>query len=433
MTAASPLDALRQEVRIGTARTGLWGAALAITAFIVWGMFAELDEVAVAAGEVIPSEQLQVVQHLEGGVIESIAVREGDPVASGDLLMRLNLAAGGINREELLSRRDGLLLTQARLKAEIAGADPAFPPDLRERRPAMAQAEMQTFEARRSAYESDMAVLSEKVQQRHLQVAELTAGIRAMRNDLELARQRLSMSADLLEEGLTPRMEHVEIEAEVERLVGQIDVLERKLARARGGISEAEAEQARERQAFRRRASEEMSTVERDLSAIRETLNTATDQVRRAEVRSPIDGIVKNLRTSTVGGVVRPGEPIVEIVPVSDALEVVARLDPKDRGYVEAGQRAVVKVSTYDYARYGGLEGTVERISASTNTDDQTGQPYYEVVVITKQTHLGDAEGEFPITPGMQATVDIHTGTRTVLDYLVRPVLKLQHEAFRER
>ncbi|HAE02955.1 MAG TPA: HlyD family type I secretion periplasmic adaptor subunit, partial [Rhodospirillaceae bacterium] len=142
--------------------------------------------------------------------------------------------------------------------------------------------------------------------------------------------------------------------------------------------------------------------------------------------------IVMDLRTNTIGGVIRPGEPIAEIVPVSNDLQILAKLNPKDRGFVAAGQKAVVKITTYDYARYGGLDGVVERVSASTSTGQQ-GQTYYEVVVRTDKTYLGTQEGDFPITPGMEATVDIHTGTRTVLDYMVRPVLKLQHEAFRER
>ncbi|MDX1738695.1 MAG: HlyD family efflux transporter periplasmic adaptor subunit, partial [Alphaproteobacteria bacterium] len=151
----------------------------------------------------------------------------------------------------------------------------------------------------------------------------------------------------------------------------------------------------------------------------------------RADIRSPIDGTVKKVRYNTIGGVVSPGESILEIVPAGENLVIKAELSPTDRGYVEKGQRAVVKISTYDFARYGGLEGIVDRISASTNTN-ANGAPFYEVVVTTNKNFLGE-NGDYPITPGMQATVDIHTGTRTVLDYLVRPVLKLKHEGFRER
>lgn len=429
-----PLESLRRSARVGASRICIWGPGILLAGFIVWSAFAHLDEVAVATGEVIPQQQLQVVQHLEGGVIERILIREGDIVETGQVLMQLNLGGAGINREELQVRLDGARLARARLIAESEGgrAPPDFPADLVESRPGMVAAELRKYDARRRDLDASLAVLDERANQRGLEISELEAQLASIRRDLGLARQRLSMSADLLQDGLTPRMEHVEIEAEVEKLVGQVSVLEQSIPRARAALSEIRAQRAREIESYGRRALEELVPVEARIAELRETLETATDQQLRAEIRSPIDGTVKNMKTNTVGGVIRPGEPIAEIVPASDDLEVRARLNPRDRGFVAEGQRAVVKITTYDFARYGGLEGHVERVSASTNTDQQGGA-YYEVVVRTERNYLGEREGDFPITPGMEASVDIHTGTRTVLDYLVKPVLKLQHEAFRER
>lgn len=430
----SPLERLRSSVRIGGSRFCTWGPGLLLAGFLGWGSMAELDEVAVAIGEVIPQQQLQVVQHLEGGVIEEILIQEGDQVSRGQVLMQLNLAAGGINREELQIRLDGMLLARARLHAESEGGEnePEFPPELIETRPELVQAELRAFMARKRDLLSSLNVLDERASQRRLEVGELEAQIASTQRDLALAEERFAMSSDLLEEGLVPRMEHVEVEAEVEQLRGQVDVLNQSIPRARAALNEITAERERDRERYRRRALEELVQVETNIAGLRQTLETATDQELRAEIRSPIDGVVKNLRTNTIGGVIRPGEPIAEIVPDSDELEIRARLNPRDRGFVSAGQRAVVKITTYDYARYGGLEGEVIRVSASTNTESD-GQAFYEVVVRTERTYLGDNPGDFPITPGMEASVDIHTGTRTVLDYLVRPVLKLQHEAFRER
>jgi adhesin transport system membrane fusion protein len=280
--------------------------------------------------------------------------------------------------------------------------------------------------------QSSLNVLDERSQQRRLEIAELEAHNRSVRRDLALVQQRLEMSSELLKEGLTPRMEHVQIEGEVEKLKGELSVLQQSIPRAQSALSELDAERAREIEQYSRRALEDLVSIETRIAELKETLTTATDQALRAEIRSPIDGIVKDLRTNTIGGVIRPGEPIAEIVPNSNDLQIMAKLDPKDRGFVTAGQKAVVKITTYDYARYGGLEGVVERVSASTSSGQQ-GQTYYEVVVRTDKTYLGTNEGDFQITPGMEATVDIHTGTRTVLDYMVKPVLKLQHEAFRER
>lgn len=161
-------------------------------------------------------------------------------------------------------------------------------------------------------------------------------------------------------------------------------------------------------------------------------LRQATDQELRTEIRSPIDGVVKNMRFTTLGGVVKGGEPIMDIVPTGDTLVIEARLDPVDRGYVQVGQPATVKVSTFDYARYGGLEGEVTLV-APDSTQPENAPPFFRVLVETDKDYLGDQPGEFAITPGMQASVDIHTGTRSVLEYLIRPVLKMKHEAFRER
>jgi adhesin transport system membrane fusion protein len=278
-----------------------------------------------------------------------------------------------------------------------------------------------------------LGVARQKVAQRELEIKELEARQRGVEANLRLGRERLRLSGDLLKSGLTPRMEHLEIQREIESLTGESKVLEQAVPRAKAALAESRAFLEEEREGFRRRAVEELSKNQLQLSRVQESLTEASDRMRRTEIRSPIDGIVKNMRFHTIGGVVRPGEPIMEIVPVGDELVIEARLSPVDRGYVQTGQKAVVKISTYDFVRYGGLDGVVERIGADTNTDTATGQPYYTVIVRTAKTFLGDEAGEFPITPGMQATVDIHTGSRSVLNYLVKPVLKLRHEAFRER
>ena len=175
-----------------------------------------------------------------------------------------------------------------------------------------------------------------------------------------------------------------------------------------------------------------MGKTEQEIARIREVLKRATEQGSRAEIKSPVAGVVKNLRFNTIGGVIKPGEPILEIVPTGENLVVQSRLNPTDRGYVSEGQKATVKISTYDFARYGGLNGTVIQVAPDTSMDEN-GQPYFRVVVQTNKNYLGREEGSLPIVPGMQATVDIHTGKKSVIDYLIRPVLKLKHEAFRER
>ena len=405
---------------------------LLLAALVLWSFFARLDEVAVASGEVVPQGKVKVIQHLEGGIIERIHVVEGALVAAGDPLVRLDLATGGVNRRELQARLDGELLRRARLSAEVGDGEPNLPALPAARHPGLAEAERRAFLARRGGQASSLGVLREQLTQRKLEVEELKARRLAVSRNLALARQRLAISTSLLAEGLTARMAHLELQAEVESLEGQLRSLSPAVPRAGAAVAEAE-ERLREAEGlFRREAEEQLGRSEQAIAQLQELLAEATEQGVRAEIRSPIDGIVKKLRYHTIGGVVSPGEPIMEIVPTGDKLVVEARLSPTDRGYVSEGQPAVVKVSTYDFARYGGLAGTVVHV-APDSTTDHDGIPYFRVVVETDRSRLGDEEGKLPITPGMQATVDIHTGTRSVIDYLVKPVLKLRHEAFRER
>lgn len=427
------LDAILASSRRPAFWAVAWLVMAVIAGFFVWASMAQLDEVSTAAGEVIPSAQVKVVQHLEGGIIESLDVSEGTAVRQGQVLMQLALGGARASREELQVQLDSLYLTRARLKAEIADTKLQFPEDVAERRAALVLAEQATFDARRAERRGKLGVALQRVTQRELEVKELEARQRGVTANLRLGRERLRLSGELLASRLTPRMEHLEIQREIESLNGEAKVLEQAIPRAKAALAESRSSLQEVTEGFRRRAVEELSRTEVQIARVSEGLSAASDRVRRTEIRSPIDGIVKNLRFFTIGGVVRPGEPIMEIVPVGDELVVEARLSPVDRGYVQVGQKAVVKISTYDFVRYGGLDGVVERIAADTNTDQATGQPYYEVIVRTKKTYLGDEAGELPITPGMQATVDIHTGTRSVLNYLVKPILKLRHEAFRER
>lgn len=430
---ANRLDALLVASRRPAFRTLAWLIMAVIAVFFGWAALAQLDEVSTAGGEVIPSAKVKVVQHLEGGIIEQLDVVEGAAVKQGQVLVQLALSAVRASREELQVQLDSLLLTRARLKAEIDGATLAFPPEVAARRPELVMAESAAFQARHAEMRARLGVAQEKMNQRELEVKELEARRRAVEANLRLGQERLRLSGELLRSGLTPRMEHLEIQRGIESLIGESKVLEQGVPRANAALAESRAFLDEEREGFKRRAVEELSKTELQLARVQEALNEASDRVRRTEIRSPIDGIVKNMRFHTIGGVVRPGEPLMEIVPIGDALVIEAKLSPVDRGYVQAGQKAVVKISTYDFVRYGGLDGVVERIAADTNTDQASGQPYYEVIVRTQKTFLGDKAGEFPITPGMQATVDIHTGSRSVLNYLIKPVLKLRHEAFRER
>ncbi|NKB45105.1 MAG: HlyD family type I secretion periplasmic adaptor subunit [Alphaproteobacteria bacterium] len=243
---------------------------------------------------------------------------------------------------------------------------------------------------------------------------------------------RPTMSADLLKDKLQSPMDHLQIESEVESFEGEIAALTEALPRAQAAMDEA-LERVQELDLrFAREAREQLGETEMGIARTRELLATADDQQTRTTIRSPIVGVVKNMRYTTIGGVVRPGEPILDIVPSEDTLVVEARLNPMDRGFVQEGQEATIKIDTYDFVRYGGIEGEVISVAPDSTVPDNA-PPYFKVVIKTAQPWLGDQEDGFLISPGMGATVDIHTGTKSVMDYLIKPVLKLKHEAFRER
>ncbi len=427
-----PLNALLLSHPVPTWRIVAWPVMILMISMMAWAFFAELEEFTIVSGEIVPLGKVKVVQHLEGGIIEALFVKDGDLVEEGQPLLQLDLGSGGTNIEELQIRLDSARLTAARLKAEATGNPLEFPSDAAERRPGMVTGERQTYEARISELDSSLSILKEQVKQKELEVDEYDSQREAISKNLKIAKERFKISESLLSEGLTARIEHLELEAAVESLEGELSNLMSTIPRVRAAIAEAEQRVTEAERRFRREAKEELGDTQKNIARVSELLSQANQQGVRAEIKSPTTGYVQNMVYNSVGGVVRAGEPIMEIVPTGELLVVQARLNPTDRGYVELGQRAVVKISTYDFARYGGLEGTVVQLAPDSSTDEN-GQPYFRVIIETERSYLGAKEGDLPITPGMQASADIRTGTRSVMEYMVKPVLKLKHEAFRER
>lgn len=428
----SRLDVLLANQSTPTWRPISWTLMGFIGLFFVWAIFARFDEVSVATGEVVPQGRIKTIQHLEGGIIEELFVQDGDLVKSDAPLAQINLGQLASSREELQIRLDGLLLAKARLEAEADGKPMQLPADIAARQPQLVAAEEATHEARLRELTSTESVLENQVHQRERDVNDFSARLQSSENGLKLARERLDMSSDLLKDGLTSRIEHSQTQSQVEALTGEAASLREGLPRARDALLEARERIKELHLKFSREAREQLVETEQNLARTQEVLGTASDQQLRSTIKSPIAGIVKNMRYHTIGGVVRPGEPIMDIVPSEDALVVEAKLNPIDRGFVRAGQKTTVKIDTFDYSRYGGIEGEVISV-APDSTTPEGGAPYFKVLVRTDKTYLGDEKDGYIITPGMGATVDIHTGTKAVLTYLIQPVLKLKGEAFRER
>jgi len=402
-----------------------------IVGFFTWTQVAKLEEVSVLVGEVVPQDQVKVIQHLEGGIIKDVLVREGEVVKAGDPLMQLDLAVNAMNEESLQIQLQGLQVKRARLEGESEAREPIYPEVSRSEVERLLNAEKKVHSARLAQLESKTRILKEQARQKQLDVEQLEIKVTAITSDLDVLKRKYAMSKELLASKLTPKIEHLELETELTKLQGELKVLRPSIPRARAAAEEAIETIKEEQLLFQLEAQEQLSDVEREIARIGELLVTAGDQVTRTTVRSPINGVVKNLRFNTIGGIVRPGDVIMDVVPTSDRLVVEARLSPADRGFVEVGQSAVIKLTAYDYFIYGGIKGRIATIAAD-STNEGEGQAFYKVVVETLGEENKKMEGLL-ISPGMQAMVDVHTGEKTVMQYILQPVLKLRHESFRER
>ncbi len=405
---------------------------LLLVGLLAWASQAKIDEFAIAQGEVVPQGQIKTIQHLEGGIIEEMYVTDGDIVAAGDPLVRLDLSASNTEESELRVTLDGLMLRRARLLAEANGGEPEFPAEVAERRRAVMENELSAFHARQDEMESALIGLQQEVNQRDFEIRQLKAEQASLGDQFRLARENFAIAEDLITDGLISRLDYLAAESEVEQIRGQLESLAESIPAAEAALAQATERIHETEIAFRRAALEDLASVELSIDHTREELIKASAMSQRTLITSPIDGIVKSLKYYTIGAVVRPGDALMDIVPSNETLVIEARLNPQDIGYVEAGQTAIVKISTYDYIRYGGLDAEVILVSPDSHQDEE-GHTYFRVIAATDQSYLGTMPGEQPITAGMEATLDIHTGTDTVLRYLLKPVLKLRHESFRER
>ncbi len=367
----------------------LWLLVAALAAAGWWADTAVLDEVTRGSGQVIPSSYAQVIQSLEGGILAEMRVREGDVVEKDQILLRIDDTRFEASFREGEARQQALRAAIERLRAEAESRSPAFPTDLPT---ALVNGQEQLFQSRKRA---------------------VNEAISAYRRSLALAEQELSMTAPLVKDGIVS-------EVEVLRLRRQVNELKGKIQDRRNN--------------FRADAQGELADKQAELSGVRQINTARADQVRRTVIRSPMRGTVKNIRLTTIGGVIQPGMRILEIVPLEDQLLVEARIKPSDVAFLRPGLPVTVKITAYDFSIYGGLDGTLEQISADTFTDERNPDlSYYKVRVRTSEINLQGKDGPLPIIPGMTASVEVLTGQKSVLDYILKPILKARNTALRER
>jgi adhesin transport system membrane fusion protein len=400
--------------------------------FFAWASWATLEEVTRGAGRVIPSSHVQVVQNLEGGIVAAILVREGEIVEQGQVLLRIDNVRAASDLREGRKRYLALLGALARLRAEVEETGITFPPEVMAEAREVAQNERDLFNARQEALQSELAILRDQAEQREQELAELRTRLAQLTRSHALATEELKITEPLAASRVMPRLELLRLQRQVNDLEGEMETTRLAVPRIEAALREAHRRIEERVLSFRADAQRELNTVQAEASALAEGVTAAADRVNRTEVRSPMRGTIKQVLVSTVGGVIQPGEDLVEIVPLEDTLLVEARVRPADIAFLRPGQPAVVKVTAYDFSIYGGLDGVVEDISADTIADEQ-GESFYRIRVRTFDNALYRGAEPLPIIPGMTTQVDILTGEKTVMDYLLKPILRARERALRER
>ncbi len=411
------------------ARALLYGITVVLLILLLWATFAKVDEVARGEGRVIPSQQLQIIQSYDGGVVEEILVREGQVVRKGDLLLKIDstrsVSTFRENRAEFLS----LQARSVRLLALTTQAPFLLSDDLMKAAPEIAEHERALYESNRKELAEQLNISASQLEQRELELREVRAKLVQVTRALELANQELIVTKPLLTSGAVSEVEILRLEGAVSNAQGerqqtlaQEQRLQSAVEESKGKLREVELMESNKWRA-------ELSETLAKLSSLTETSTGLADKIKFAEIRAPVHGTVQRLYTNTVGGVVQPGHEVVEIIPLDDDLLIEAKVAPKDIAFLHPGQKAIVKFTAYDFAVYGGLTGTLEHISADTMKDDKE-NVFYLVRVKTERSGF---DTSLPIMPGMTTQVDILTGKKTVLSYLLKPVLRAKQNALTER
>jgi len=423
-----------------------------IFAFVVflllWAALADVDEVTHAEGQVVASQRTQTIQNLEGGILSELLAYEGQIVAQGDLLARLDNEMAASSYREAVNRALDHHAALIRLQAELDNKAPIFPKNaaawLGEAMGAPIGAEIEAqaaqvfrdhaaaWQARAQRKEAELSLLRSQHAQRQQEVQEQTARLRQAKDNLAVVAQQMSLAEPMLKSRNYARMDFLRLQSQAVAFHGEINTIDASLPRLKAAVSEAEQRIAFRETEIAAGITDEINQRRLDLASLRETISAGGDRVTRTELRSPVRGVVRQVFINTVGGVVKPAEPIMDIVPLDGTLLIEARVRPSDVAFLRPGQSAMVKISAYDFSIYGGLQGQLEQISADT-IEDKRGESFYQVRVRTDASAIVYQGSTLSIIPGMLATVDVMIGKKTVLDYILKPVLKAKQNALREK
>jgi len=400
----------------------------------IWASFATLDVVTVAQGKVIPSRSMQVVQNLEGGIVKDIRVKLGEIVERGQVVMIIDDTRFVSSMKEGEVQSDALQAKIERLTSETSGSPLKFSKQLTDSAPETVKNETSLYENRKHELEVKLNILKDDVEQRRQELSAALGKKDQVERSLTLVKKELSLTKPLVAQGAVSEVDVLRLERTVNDLSGDLDQTQLSIPKLEASLTGSQRKMEELLLGFKSEAFKDLSTAKAEYSRLFESNKAAADRVTRTIVRSPVRGTVNQVKVATIGGIVQPGQDLMDIVPLDDTLLIEANVRPADIGFLRPGLPATVKISAYDFSIYGGLKAVVEHISADTITDEK-GNAFYQIRVRTSEaSYLVGKHGErLQIIPGMSSTVDILTGEKTVLEYLLKPIIKAKRNAMRER
>ena len=413
-------------------RAILWVVMALLVLFMVWAYYSEIEQVTRGDGKVVPSTQIQVIQNLEGGILSEIMIDVGQLVKKDQLLLRIDetrfSSSFKQNRVKYLASKS----KAARLEAESNGSNFEVPQEVINEKPQIGVREKELFESRMREFNSSMQRIREQISQRKHEYRELTSKLDELTRTFALLKKELELTRPLVAQGAVSEVEVLHLERQASMMQGEIATIKQSIPKSDSKLQEAQLELRENQLAFFNKAKSELNDVLAELEDVSASAIAIEDRLRRTNVQSPVTGTINRLLVNTVGGVIQPGMDLVEIVPLEDTLVIETNIKPADIAFLRPDQDAKVKFTAYDFTIYGGLEAKLEHISADSITDDK-GNSFYLVRLRTSKNYLGPETNPLPIIPGMVASVDILTGKKTILSYLLKPVLRAKYMALREQ
>jgi len=412
-------------------RLTIYLACAACAVFLAWSSLTTVDEVAVAEGEILPTGSIKTVQHLEGGIVEEILVKEGELVEIGQPILKLSPAQALAELEQTRAREMTLLLKSERLRAFVENRKPDFS-FAAPQYASLVQDNTSIYQAQIQARDTGRSIIMAQIEQKRADLRQMESQQKSLRDQVNALAEEMKIRDQLVAKGLVTRITHLDTKRELARAEGELTRMVGQTVTAREAVSEMENRLIDSQSGLQKQNMDEMGVTIAELAQVQETIARLEDRVTRLIIESPAKGYIKGLTVKNNGAVIQPGGLISEIVPVDQEMRVEAKVLPRDVGHLRIGQKVRVKVTTYDFARYGSINGKLDRISASTFLNEK-GEPFFKANVTLDKSYVGSTPGHFQVTPGMTVSAEIITGDKTLFQYMLKPIFTQLQQSFHER